>query len=142
MHGLLSKQDFEIALKEIIESGTKQVGVLFLGESTLNPLLPFFIERLKGAGVEYVFLTTNGLLVGGDLMRILLDSGLDSLKWSVNYSSADDFVLQTGSSRRNFDVIMSNIKECFEYRNTTNSKCRLYSSIVVNDVNSIGHDIA
>ena len=73
-------------------------------------------------------------------MHLLLDSGLDSLKWSVNYRSEDDFVLQTGSSRRNFGVIMNNIKECFEYRNTTNSRCKLYSSIVVKDAHNIDHD--
>lgn len=135
--GMLSEQDFEIALKEIIKTGTKQVGVLFLGESTLNPLLPYFIRRLKESLIDYVFLTTNGLLVKDDMMKALLLSGLDSLKWSVNYNSVDDFVVQTGSEKQNFQVILDNIKNGFNLRNSLESSCKLYASVVVKDINDI-----
>jgi MoaA/NifB/PqqE/SkfB family radical SAM enzyme len=81
---LMSDDDFTVALAQLEQLHPSEIGALFLGESTLHPKLPEMLRKLKCC-TDYVFLTTNGLLVDRLLAQKLLLSGLDSLKWSVNW---------------------------------------------------------
>lgn len=128
----LSDNDFKIAYDNIQNSKCKQVGVLFLGESTLHPNLVKFIFTLKQF-VNYVFLTTNGLLVDDNLANGLIKSGLNSLKWSINYYSPESFAYQTRRSKNDFYVILKNIKNMFFTRKAYNVNLKLYASTVVDN---------
>lgn len=137
LHGMLLPNDFDIILANIVEFNIKQVGVLFLGESTLNPLLSNYICKLKTAGIEYVFLTTNGYYVKEGLLVSLINAGLDSLKWSVNYFSPKSFSLETQQQESQFFQIVENIKRAKKYRDSQNATTRLYMSCVVDDVKHV-----
>lgn len=140
LHKMLSTDDFDIILANIVDFDIKQVGVLFLGESTLNPQLPNYIYKLKKAGIEYVFLTTNGFYIKDHLLVSLIKSGLDSLKWSMNYFSPESFSFETQQEQVQFFQIIENIKHTKHYRDMENATTRLYISCVVDDVKCISNE--
>ena len=127
----LTPANFKIALENILDIGVKQVGVLFLGESTLNDNLPDYIQQLKDAGIPYVFLTTNGLYVKDRLMKALFDAGLDSLKWSINYYSPESFSAETQQQQVQFFQILENMKNAKTYRDLHARHTKLYMSTVI-----------
>ena len=131
-HSLMSHEDFKIALDNVIDMNIKQVGLLYLGESTLNPLLIPFIKDCKNQGIEYVFLTTNGILIKDDYMKELMSSGLDSIKFSLNQYNKDDYLKETGVDA--FDIVVDNIKKAWEYKVKNNLNIRLYISTVTDDI--------
>lgn len=131
-HSLLSYEDFNIALKNIVDMNIEQVGLLYLGESTLNPNLVDYIKDCKKAGIKYVFLTTNGILVKDDYMKQLLSSGLDSIKFSVNQPNRKLYLEETGLDA--FDIVVDNIKKAWEYKVENNLNIRIYVSTVTNTI--------
>ena len=135
LHTYITDKDFNIAKKNILNVNPKQIGVLFGGESTMHPKLPYYISQLKTSD-NYVFLTTNGLNVSGNYMNQLMTSGLNSLKWSVNYWSLDEFVNQTNQSEQSYYKILDNIRQTFMFRENHKLNVRLYASVVVDDINS------
>jgi MoaA/NifB/PqqE/SkfB family radical SAM enzyme len=71
--------------KEAHNVGVKEIGMFLLGESFLVKDLPDYIKYAKEeVGIEYVFLTTNGSLCSPKRTIDIINSGLDSLKFSIN----------------------------------------------------------
>jgi MoaA/NifB/PqqE/SkfB family radical SAM enzyme len=132
---LMALEDYKNIIQQLVDLRVQEVGLLFLGESTLNPNLVEMIKIAKQLGVPYVFLTTNGVLVKDQLMRDVVDSGLDSLKWSINHYSRDKFLNETGVDA--FDTVVDNIKKALQYVNQSKSNLSLYASSTVYDVDNV-----
>ena len=79
-------------LKEMREAGVEEIGLFYLGESFMVPWLPEAISYAKKIGFPYVFLTTNGSLASENKVKECMASGLDSLKFSYNYSDGDQLI--------------------------------------------------
>lgn len=129
VQSLMTDSDFAVAMAQLAQMHPAEIGVLFLGESTLHPKLPEIIKQLKHC-TDYVFLTTNGLLVDRSLAQKLIISGLDSLKWSVNWWSEKTFADQTCVDKKCYSKILSNIATMHALREEMKSKMRLYASVV------------
>lgn len=130
-NGMMSMDDFLHAITIAAEHKIPQVGLLFLGESTLNPLLPEFIRMAKEEyHIPYVFLTSNGVMSKKTLYEIL-DTPLDSLKWSINQYDRNSFYRETRANA--FDTVMWNVHFAKEKAKWT----KLYASTAVYDVNHI-----
>jgi MoaA/NifB/PqqE/SkfB family radical SAM enzyme len=115
----------ELFLKEILKQGktvgVKEIGMFLLGESFLVKKLPEYIRYAKEeAGIEYVFLTTNGTLCTQDRLAPVIDAGLDSLKFSVNAGSPERYAEMHGVDC--FDMVVANIKNMREYMDKHNLK--------------------
>lgn len=109
----MEEEDFNIVLKALEDIHTiKEVGLFYMGESGLHPLLDKFYKALNDKGY-FTYLTTNGTSIGNILKAIPY---IDSLKVSWNYKDEEDFVAKTGSAKRMYGVIKANIgilnKEC------------------------------
>jgi MoaA/NifB/PqqE/SkfB family radical SAM enzyme len=119
---------FEKILLDLKMSGVKEIGLFYLGESLLYPRLVDAVVSAKEMGFEYVFLTTNGRLLTEDRARIIIDAGLDSIKFSFNAGSVEQYKEITGLD--DFNRVVDNIKATYKVRNESGKKCGIYASSI------------
>lgn len=116
--------------------GRKELGFYMTGEPFLSKSLPEMIEYAKGLGFEYIFLTTNGALATPDVMKQVIDAGLDSIRFSVN--AADREMYKEIHGRDDFDTVVNNIHFLDEYRRENNINIATSLSCVVCKKNQEG----
>ena len=126
--------DFELFKRitsEMKEIGVEEIGVFYIGESFINPRL--LINTIwwlkKELEIPYVFLTSNASLARHEVVRSCMEAGLDSLKWSCNASSEEQFSKMMGVPTAFFDLAKDNIKEAFEIRES-GYNTKLYASSI------------
>lgn len=108
-------------LHEAKSVGVKEIGMFLLGESLLVKELAEYIRYAKKeAGIEYVFITTNGSLCTPERTIPLIEAGLDSIKFSMNAGSRERYKEMHG--RDSFNEVISNIKWLYEYRSSNELK--------------------
>jgi len=119
-------------LKELKNSGVKEIGFFYLGESLLYPRLGDAIRLAKKIGFEYVFLTTNGRLLNEGKACEIISAGLDSLKFSFNSGNREQYKETTGIDA--FNQVITNIQNTYRIRNEVFRKtghwCGLYASSI------------
>lgn len=120
---------FDRIVPEMSRAGVKELGLFYLGESFLCPWLPDAVSYAK-QWFPYVFLTTNGSLANTDKVGELMNAGLDSLKFSFNYASSDQFTEIAGVKPEFFDKIIQNVKGAWEIRKENGYKTGLYASYI------------
>lgn len=122
---------FKRASKEAYDAGVEECGLFFIGESTMDPAL--LMECLKWAKSlgYYTFLTTNGSLCDPMLSGELMANGLDSLKFSINASNAQQFKQVMGVKPSLFDKSLANLKAAYELRNEKGYKTKIYASSIM-----------
>jgi MoaA/NifB/PqqE/SkfB family radical SAM enzyme len=104
---IMDFHDFLVVLNFLKTIPTmREVGLFYMGESSLNPDMPRYYKLLKESGY-FTFLTTNGTI-----LRTVVDSipYIDSLKVSWNYKDVKDFKRKTGHNERTYNTIIENIK--------------------------------
>ena len=134
----MDKELFKRLLLDMRGAGVEEIGLFYLGESFLLPWLEEAIEFAKHeAGFPYVFLTTNGSLSTPARMEACMRAGLDSLKFSLNYADAEQFVGVARVKAALFDTMLDNIKAARAVRDrvqeNTNHRCGLYASYIAYD---------
>jgi len=111
----------------------KNVGLYTVGEPLLHPKIFDFIILAKGRGIDYVYLTTSGLLLNNDKCRKLIDSGLDSIKFSIDAGRRTTYEREKAGA--SWEKLIDNIKMLKRMRDRDNSKLRIFGSFVVSDSN-------
>lgn len=126
--------DFELfkrATREMRDAGVEEIGLFYIGESTLSPaLLVDALKWCKSIGFPYVFLTTNGSLLTPMLAGELMEGGLDSLKFSINASSPEQFREAMGVKPTLFHKALSNLQSAFRLRNEKGYRTKIYASSI------------
>jgi radical SAM protein with 4Fe4S-binding SPASM domain len=132
--------DFDLykrLLEEMRGKGVEEIGLFYLGESFLVPWLEQAIKFAKKIGYPYIFLTTNGSLATPERVSRCIMNGLDSLKFSLNYSDRDQFSDVARVKPKLFDVMVANIKSAKFQRDhiyqNTGIDCCLYASYIEYD---------
>lgn len=118
---------------EMAKAGVKELGLFYIGESMTVSWLGNAIAYAKTRGIPYVFLTTNGTLATVERVRPLMEAGLDSLKFSFNSASPDQFRKTTGTSPRLYDKLLNNIRDVHGLREKGMFKTKLYASSIKYD---------
>lgn len=125
---------FERLLREFRAEGVEEIGLFYLGESFLCRWLDEAVDFAKRiCGFPYVFLTTNGSLATPERVEALMRAGLDSLKFSFNYASAEQFKEIAGVKGSLYTAMKRNIRAAHEVRRKTGSTCGLYASYIQYD---------
>lgn len=127
-----NKLDIEIYKKFIIESkklGLEEVGFYMRGEPLLDNRLSEFIEIAKSAGIDYIYITTNGAKANIEKMKKLISCGLNSIKFSINAASRKKYREVHGQN--DFDLVVKNLIDLNEYREKNNINLKIISSFVV-----------
>lgn len=124
-------------IREFRDAGVEELGLFYLGESFLCKWLPEAISEAKDVGFPYVFLTTNGSLATRARTAACFQAGLDSLKFSYNYSSPEQFKEVTNvKGELWFDVRRNMIDARIErdaWFDKSGHRCGLYASYIQYD---------
>jgi hypothetical protein len=99
--------------------------------------LPEYVAFAKKIGIKYVFITTNGRLATPDRIEKLFDSGLDSIKFSINAGSREAYLAVSGVD--GFDQVISNIKHAWQHRGER-KKPSIYASSAFDPTNKEEYD--
>lgn len=115
-HKKIDQYKFERMMEHLAAIPTmKEVGLFYMGESGLHPLLARYYERVKSLRY-FTYLTTNGTMRDTIIEAIPY---IDSLKVSWNYKNLDDFKKKTGRDSKTYFSIAENIfaftEECHKY---------------------------
>lgn len=130
----MDKDFYKRVVAEMRGEGVEELGVFYLGESFLCSWLPEAIDYAKSeCGYPYVFLTTNGSISTPEKMEACMAAGLDSLKFSLNYASQDQFVSIARVKPKLFDKIAEHVKAAYTIRQENEYKCGLYGSYIQYD---------
>jgi radical SAM protein with 4Fe4S-binding SPASM domain len=136
-HDYLAKREgrmdwslYEKILLELRGLGVSEIAPFFFGESFLDFRLPDAIRLARWLGFPYIFLTTNGSAATPMRVKECMDSGLNSLKFSLNAADAEQFAALTGADPRLFQTVKDNIKAARQIRDEAGYKCGLYASYI------------
>lgn len=118
--------------REMRDAGVEEIGLFYLGEPFAAPtLLIRAIRYLKDEiGMPYVFVTSNASLATGVAVAACMGAGLDSLKWSANAGTPEQFVETTGVSERFFERALAHIAEAWHIRAQGGYRTRLAASSI------------
>ncbi|MFH2202146.1 MAG: radical SAM protein [Elusimicrobiota bacterium] len=126
-------------IREAKDLGVKDLGLFWLGEPLLVPQLPEYVAYGKKIGIPYVFITTNGRMATRERIAPLIDSGIDSIKFSFNAVTRDEYKKVTGVDA--FERVLANIASTHEVRGDR-KKPSLYASTVFDPNNAAKFDRA
>ena len=126
---------FRRMLDQMRDLGVEEIGLFYLGESFTCRWLPEAIRYAKrDCGYPYVFLTTNGRMATPERVRECIEAGLDSLKFSYNFSDPEQFHEVTGVKAADFWTVENNLKAAKQIRDDverrTGHRCGLYASSI------------
>lgn len=114
-------------IKEAYEGGARELCLSMTGEPLLNKNLESYIKEAKEIGYKYVFFNTNGYLANIERGRKILESGVDSIKFSIN-ASKKYYELIHGVN--GFDIVINNLINMDKYRKEKEIDCKLYVSYI------------
>lgn len=123
--------DFELFKKIVTEmqaAGVREVGLFLIGESFLcMDMLVKACQFAHDLGM-FTFLTTNGTLATPERVKLVMDAGLNSLKFSLTTADDEQYkkVLGRPASLRHRAV--ANIKAARKVRDDGGYKCKLSAS--------------
>lgn len=114
-------------MKDAYKEGAREICFSSTGEPLLNPRLPDYILLAKGIGYEYTFFNTNGFLMDEALAKKIIESGADSVKFSINAAAKNYKLVHGGGS---YERVIENLKIFDRVRKEKRSSCHLYVSYV------------
>ena len=120
-------------LREMRDAGVEELGVFYIGESFTCRWLPEAIAEAKAVGFPYVFLTTNGAVATPERVRACMEAGLDSLKFSINFTDAEQLADVAQVSGRMWRRAIDNLKAARRVRDEGGYKCGIYASSIAFD---------
>ncbi len=127
----MDKELAKSVMKKAYDSGVgrKELGLYINGEVFLYRDLPEVIKFAKDIGFPYVFITTNGALAYPEIMREVIDAGLDSIRFSVNAVDSEVYRYLHGSD--DYAAVEKNIRFLATYRKKESKKIAVSLSCVV-----------
>ena len=132
-NGEMDRRLYSRLLREMVDAGVTEVGLFYIGEPFASKWLAEAVAEAKQAGIEYVFLTTNGSLCTDANLQAVMAAGLDSLKFSVNFYSADQLSEVAQVSGRNFTKALSAIQAARRIRDAGGYRTKIYASSIAFD---------
>lgn len=122
--GFMDKQLAFNVLQQAYDLGTREVGFYATGEPFLIKDLHEYIKKAKDIGYTYVYLTSNGALATPERIRQVIDSGLDSIKFSINAPERELYKFIHG--RDDFDKVCEHLRYLSEYRKISGRDYKIY----------------
>lgn len=116
-------------IREAYDMGIRRGGFFIMGEPLLNEDTLEYYRFANELGYDFLFLTTNGSLATEDKIREVFDSGVKSLKISINGGSRETY--RNIHGRDDYEKAMAALRYAREYRDRHNIPCRILSSYIV-----------
>ncbi|MDO4189771.1 MAG: radical SAM protein, partial [Lachnospiraceae bacterium] len=115
-------------IHEAYELGMREIGFSKSGEPFLNSNLNQYINEAHNTGYEYIYLTTNGQLVTKERLKSAVESGLNSIKFSINAVNKRDYEFIHGVDA--FEIVLQNLRDAYSYRKESGNKFKIFVSYV------------
>lgn len=131
--GDMDRAMYSRLIREMRAAGVEELGVFYIGESFTCKWLPEAIREAKEVGFPYVFLTTNGSACTPKRLKECFEAGLDSLKFSLNFFSADQLKSVAQVSGSFWRKAIENLKAAKQIRDEGGHKCGIYASSIAFD---------
>lgn len=122
--GKIKPEMVKSVLQQAYDLGTREVGFYATGEPFLVRELPDYIRMAKEIGYTYTYLTSNGALATPERIRAVIDSGLDSIKFSINAPERKLYAFIHGYD--DFDKVMEHLQYLNEYRQTCGRHYKIF----------------
>jgi MoaA/NifB/PqqE/SkfB family radical SAM enzyme len=132
-NGVMDRKLFSRIIREMKDYGVEELGVFYIGESFTCRWLPDAIYEARSVGFPYIFLTTNGAIATPDRVQACMEAGLDSLKFSLNFTDPEQLREIAQVPGRHFDAVLTNLMLARKIRDAGNYKCGLYASSIAFD---------
>lgn len=126
--GMIQPEMVSSVLKQAYELGMREVGFYATGEPLVNLNLENYIKEASDIGYEYIYLTTNGALAVRERMERLVESGLNSIKFSINAIEKSKYILIHGKDE--LDLVNKNLTDLWNYRNESGKEFKIFVSYV------------
>lgn len=120
-------------IDEAYELGVRRLALYLLGEPFLYRYLIDIIKYAKQKKYEYVYLTTNGALANSNLMKDVIDAGLDSVKFSIDAIDKDNYSAVHGVD--DFATVYNNLMWLYDYKIKNDLPIQVYVSSVLTKYN-------
>ena len=103
-----------------------------------RPMTPDLLARAirwckRKLAFPYVFLTTNGSLCTTEILQGVFEAGLDSLKFSVNAATPEQFAEVMGVKPSLYEDALNAIKLARQLRDSCRYDCGIYASSIQYD---------
>lgn len=122
--GKIQKELLNSVLHQAYDLGTKEVGFYATGEPFLVNELPEYVKLAKEIGYDYVYLTSNGSVATPEKLKAVIDSGLDSIKFSINAPEPKMYEFIHGHN--DFDKVLSHLEYLNTYRKESGKKYKIF----------------
>jgi MoaA/NifB/PqqE/SkfB family radical SAM enzyme len=132
-NGEMDRAFYSRIIAEMRKEGVEELGVFYIGESFTCKWLPDAIREAKELGYPYVFLTTNGAACTPHRLGAVMTAGLDSLKFSMNFSGPEQFKEIAQVDPANYQHAIDMVKAARKIRDAGGHKCRIYASSIAFD---------
>jgi len=131
---ILSLDKFKKVLLNIMNHvEIKELGLYGKGEPFLNKDILEFIRYAKNKKIDYVFITTNGTLLNEKISYEILNSGLDSIKFSINALDKKEYFKIHGKDE--FEKVLDNLCHIVQLKKTIFSKVKILISTINKNLN-------
>lgn len=128
----LDIKKFNAFVKESAKEGLEEIGLYSTGEPFMTKNLDYFIRNAKEYGVKRVYITSNGALANLEKVIKCIESGLDSIKFSINAGTKESYKIIHGFD--DFEKVISNVKKIYNYKTEKKIKLQLLCSFVITDL--------
>jgi len=121
-------------LAEAHELGAREVGFATTGEALVHKRLLDHVAAAKQIGYDYTYFSTNGGLLTPELVDRIPDSGLDSIKFSINAGTAANYATVHG--RDEFDHVVAMVRLLDRRRRATDRPLKLLVTSILTPENA------
>ena len=132
-NGEMDRALFSLIIRDLHSSGVEELGLFYIGESFTCKWLPEAIAEAKKIGFPYVFLTTNGSMASPAKVEACMRAGLDSLKFSINFSDIEQFKSVARVKPALYEKALHNLRAAKKIREEGGYDCGIYASSIAFD---------
>lgn len=134
MRRRIGRMDWNLYKRLIAEAaalGAREAGFATTGEPFASPMVFDCIAEAKRVGIDYTYLSTNGALLDAAKVERLFDSGLDSIKFSINAGNRESY--QRIHGRDDFDHVLAMVRLIDSLRKARGRDMKLFCTTVLTD---------
>lgn len=117
----LPLQRIEELIDELKRAGTRAIRLSGGGEPLFHRSVKAMLQRIADSGIPIENLTTNAVLLGEDIARILVRC-CDQVTVSLNTADPESYAQMMKTPARNFERVLANVKRLIEIRGESGSK--------------------
>ena len=124
----LLKEGAELGIREFNPYGN-------YGDPFLCPDIFDYVRYARSLGYQYIFTNTNGIMLNPENGRKAIESGFDSIKFSINAGKKETYAKIHGVPEYVFEQVLDNLRSIYQLKKELSSNLIISVSFVELDMN-------